>query len=27
VPVPLGADGRLDVQGLFRARPRDFLQP
>lgn len=27
VPVPLGADGRLDVHGLFRARPRDFLQP
>ena len=27
VPVPLGPDGRLDVEGLFRARPRDFLQP
>lgn len=25
--VPLGPDGRLDVAGLFRARPRDFLQP
>jgi uncharacterized protein (DUF952 family) len=27
VPVPLSPDGRLDVRELFRARPRDFLQP
>ena len=27
MPVPLGADGHLDLEGLFRTRPRDFLQP
>ena len=27
MPVPLGADGHLDLEGPFGTRPRDFLQP